>query len=184
MTVNGTPEQTILENLLDRAKRLPDVNEDSTEYLWQLALGMVTRAGVTVNRALDAVVRDHDLTYARYQVLSVLYYAVDHQMQQRHIADNLCLHLSSMTGHINRLVKDGLVIRFQRGDDRRTTYIGLTDDGIELYRTARAGITAATETFGDVEPAELKRLSELLQGVIDSSSRLLDSSSKVTEHTP
>ncbi len=52
----------------------------------------------------------------------------------RELAENLRLHVSTMTGIVDKLIEKGLVNRERSEEDRRIVKVSLTDEGIKAYK--------------------------------------------------
>jgi len=86
--------------------------------------------------------------------------------------------ISEITGFSNTLItftvdnleKKGYVFR-QKGDDRRTYYIKVTDKGFSTYKNLEATVTEAlNKIFERIEPEDLEKLKRLmseLNSIID-----------------
>ena len=62
----------------------------------------------------------------------------------------------AMTKHVDRLERDGLVVRTTRDDDRRCVGVTLTDEGQKVLRRVRSRRTAwLTARLRELDPEEL-----------------------------
>ncbi len=103
------------------------------------AVTSVMRVQQILQSAVDAALKPHGLTFARYEALVLLYFARRGSLPMRVMGQRLQLHPTSVTNIVDRLEADGLVKRIPHPTDRRTTLVEITDEG----RTRRAGATAA-----------------------------------------
>ena len=70
----------------------------------------------------------------------------------------------NVTGIVDRLVGDGLVIRAQPRDDRRTSIVRLTRKGRDLFEEMAAGHESwIDELLGGMTPEEADELSTRLK---------------------
>ncbi|GAA1801188.1 hypothetical protein GCM10009682_23650 [Luedemannella flava] len=92
---------------------------------------------------------DADVTLAQYRVLIIL--AGKGAQRTSDLATELTLGLSTMTRMCDRLRRKDLVRRYRRGDDRRATWIALTEHGRavvgEVMRSRRASIAAVASAI-------------------------------------
>ena len=82
-------------------------------------------------------------------------------------------HISppAISGHVDRLVKAGLVERTRDEDDRRRVGLELTDEGSRVLKRVRARRTSwLAERLGGLEPAEI----EAVEAAIEPLGRLLE----------
>jgi DNA-binding MarR family transcriptional regulator len=70
----------------------------------------------------------------------------------------------NVTGIVDRLVADGMVVRAKRDGDRRTSIVRLTEAGSALFeRMARAHEDWIAELLGNVGEEEARMLSGMLR---------------------
>jgi MarR family transcriptional regulator for hemolysin len=85
-------------------------------------------------------------------------------LSQSELADMLSVSGASMVHMIDRLVKDGLVIREPSLSDRRVNRIVITDAGRRLYAVLKDEAAAVRrELLASVESEKLAHLTELLE---------------------
>ncbi|OLR91482.1 MarR family winged helix-turn-helix transcriptional regulator [Actinokineospora bangkokensis] len=133
------------------------------------AVTSVMRVQQILQSAVDAALKPHGLTFARYEALVLLTFSKAGSLPMRVMGERLQLHPTSVTNIVDRLEADGLVRRLPHPTDRRTTLAEITDEG----RTRRA---AATEAVTGVDFG-LKGLTERQTG------QLTDLLSKVRKAT-
>ena len=80
----------------------------------------------------DRLRREFKETLPRFDVMAVLFRNRDGIMMSE-LSRQLMVSNGNVTGIVDRLVKDGLVIRFQRDGDRRSWIIRLTNSGITHF---------------------------------------------------
>ena len=107
------------------------------------------------SRLIEGVTRERlktqfSATLPRFDVMAALYRKPDGMLMSE-ISRFLMVSNGNVTGIVDRLVGDGLMVRSQRNGDRRTSFISLTRKG----RAAFAEMAAAHESWVD----------ELLSGV-------------------
>lgn len=92
-----------------------------------------------VTRRLDAQLRAaHDLALGAYEVLMFLGGAAQGRLRVSELSHQALLSVSGMSRMVDRLARDGLVIREVCADDRRGAEVVLTDAGRERLAAARA----------------------------------------------
>lgn len=115
------------------------------EHGWQDAAdGMavvtsIVRAQQILLARIDESLRDLELTFARYEVLMLLQLSRRGSLPLVKIGSRLQVHPTSVTSAVDRLERQGLVVRTPHPTDRRTKLAEITDDGRErvLEATAR-----------------------------------------------
>ena len=96
------------------------------------------RAHAAVTRQLDSeLVERHGLSLSSYEVLLYLSAAPAGSMRMSELADSVLLSRSGLTRLVDRLERDGLVRRESCPSDLRGFNALITDEGRELFATAR-----------------------------------------------
>ena len=75
------------------------------------AVTSIMRAQQILIAELDALLRPHGLTFARYEALVLLQFSREGALPLRLIGQRLMVHPTSVTNIINRLEAQGLVVR-------------------------------------------------------------------------
>ena len=101
------------------------------------------------SRQIEGVTRERlktqfNATLPRFDVMAALYRTPDGMLMSE-ISRFLMVSNGNVTGIVDRLVSDGLVVRSQRDGDRRTSFINLTRKGRALF----AAMAAAHEGWVD-----------------------------------
>jgi DNA-binding MarR family transcriptional regulator len=90
-----------------------------------------------LRQCLNSELQDtHNLPLADYEVLVRLSEQPDHRMRMTQLADEVAQSKSRLSHQISRLEKAGLVRRTLCENDARGILAELTQDGMELLRTA------------------------------------------------
>jgi DNA-binding MarR family transcriptional regulator len=126
------------------------------------------RGHASVTRALEAdLVAGQRLSLASYDVLVQLAEAPGRRLRMTELADAVLLSRSGVTRLVDRLVREGLVVRAPVAEDGRGVAATLTEQGVERLRGASrlhlegvARYFAARRDAADL--AELRRISERL----------------------
>jgi DNA-binding MarR family transcriptional regulator len=95
------------------------------------------RSHATIMRALEIeLAAAKQLPLASYDVLVQLTEATDHRLRMTELADRVLLSRSGLTRLVDRLERDGLVVREPYPDDARGMYAVITDLGLAKLRAA------------------------------------------------
>jgi DNA-binding MarR family transcriptional regulator len=106
---------------------------------------------------------DFQMTLPRFDVLAALYRARDGMMMSE-LSRMLMVSNGNVTGIVDRLVKEGLVLRSIRDGDRRASIVRLTEKGAtrfeELARVHKKWVDELLDGLGEEETAKLTGLLE------------------------
>lgn len=120
-----------------------------------------------VTRLLDGELRERlrrefDATLPRFDVMAALYRAPEGMIMSE-VSRFLLVSNGNVTGIVSRLVGDGLVLRAQRRDDRRTSIVRLTKKGRDRFEEmAAAHESWIDELLGGMTREEADELSSRL----------------------
>ncbi len=120
-----------------------------------VAATSLARAHQVVLGRINQALSDHDLTFSRYEALALLSFARNNSMGMARMGERLQVHPTSVTSTIDRLERDGLVVRAPNPDDRRATLATLTDTGREVLDKATASLESIRWGMGDIADGEL-----------------------------
>jgi DNA-binding MarR family transcriptional regulator len=102
---------------------------------------------------VDRVMRRHDLTFARYEVLTWLATDPESSLTLSWISKTLRIPPATVTNIIDRLEQDQLVRRVPHPSDARTTLAVITPRGRKVARTATGDLNETVyEQIGLSEP--------------------------------
>lgn len=122
------------------------------EHGWeQAADGMAAvtslmRAHQIALARVEAALRPYGVTFARYELLMLLYFSRKGSLPMAMIGERLQVHPTSVTNAVDRLEAAGLVRRTPHAADRRSILVELLDEGRALAESATAALN--TEVFG------------------------------------
>lgn len=120
----------------------------------------VTRTGRLLAAAFDQALADAGGSLATWQVLMTL--ARGEGGAQRGIAAAIGIEAATLTHHLNRMERDGLVVRRRDPANRRTHQVELTDAGAARFRSLLERVidfdARLRRGFDDVELATLQTL--------------------------
>ena len=91
---------------------------------------------------LDAALKPHGITFARYEVLVLISFSSEGTLPLSKIGERLMVHPTSVTNAIDRLESQGLVRRLPDEADRRRTFAELTDDGKDVLAASTKALMA------------------------------------------
>ncbi|SCF03260.1 DNA-binding transcriptional regulator, MarR family [Micromonospora viridifaciens] len=106
------------------------------------AVTSLMRAQQIALARVEAVLRPHGVTFARYEVLMLLYFSRAGSLPMAKIGNRLQVHPTSVTNAVDRLESAGLVKRTPHPTDRRTTLVQLLPEGRELATRATEELNA------------------------------------------
>jgi DNA-binding MarR family transcriptional regulator len=120
-------------------------------------------------KELDAeLAAAHKLPLSSYEVLINLEAAPGHKRRMAELADSVLLSRSGMTRLVDRLERDGLLVRDHCTDDGRGCYAVLTEKGADLLASARpTHLAGVREKFlAQFQPEELRVLAAYWERVL------------------
>lgn len=129
------------------------------------AVTSLMRVHQLVLSRLDAVLKPHDLTFARYEALVLLSFTSKGSLPLGKMGERLQVHPTSVTPIVDRLEGAGLVRRRPHPDDRRAVLAEITDAGRALVEIATADLLGAGFGLGGLDEDGLRSLSGLLRPV-------------------
>ena len=107
--------------------------------------------------------REYGLTSSQYNVLRILR-GEGKPMPALEIAERLIQVVPAITGLIDRLEKQGLVVRRRCTEDRRVVYVEITERALGILKQTDGPLTALHKRLlGHMARTELKTLSRLLE---------------------
>lgn len=128
------------------------------------------RSYVLLQRELETELEQrHGLQNSTYEVLMLLSDAPDGQMRLSDLAKHAVLSRSGLTRLVDRLEKDGLVVRNRCETDARGYFAVLTDEGRTRVAAARADyLEEVRARFHDLmTPEEQEQLGDIWGRVLD-----------------
>src|SRR3712207_6577384 len=102
------------------------------------AVTSLMRAQQLMLATIDAQLRPLGLTFARYEVLMLLYFSRTGALPLGKVGQRLQVHPTSITSAMDKLQAQGFVRRRPHPSDRRTTLAEITDAGRAVAREARS----------------------------------------------
>jgi DNA-binding MarR family transcriptional regulator len=114
---------------------------------------------------LDAVLKPHGLTFARYEALVLLTFSSSGALPMGKMGERLQVHPTSITSIIDRLEASGLVVRKRHPEDGRAVLAEITDEGRAVVERATGDVVGADFAIAVLDDVRLKELSDLLRPV-------------------
>ncbi|MBA3783622.1 MAG: MarR family transcriptional regulator [Nocardioides sp.] len=114
---------------------------------------------------LDALLKPHGLTFARYEALVLLTFSSRGSLPLGKMGERLQVHPTSVTSIVRRLEASSLVVRRKHPDDARAVLAEITDEGRALVEAATRDLTAADFGLGALDDDQLAAVSNLLTPV-------------------
>lgn len=133
--------------------------------LWIRMLG-VTRQ--VENQLREFLRVEHDTTLPRFDVMAALHRWRD-GLTMTELSRTLLISNGNATTVVNRLVKDGLVMRIHSDEDRRRITVKLTPKGLATFESVAAEHREMVDDlFGDLDQADLDAMRGVLRRLRDS----------------
>ena len=104
------------------------------------AVTSIFRAQQILLQRIDAVLRPLDLTFARYEILTLLSFTRTGALPMTRMGALLQVHPTSVTSAVDRLEAQGLVERVAHPSDRRAVLASITDLGRERSLAATTAL--------------------------------------------
>lgn len=114
---------------------------------------------------LDAILKPHDLSFARYEALVLLTFSSRGSLPLGKMGERLQVHPTSVTSIAKRLDDQGLIVRRQHPSDRRAVLAEITPLGRDLVELATKDLVAADFGLEALQEPERSALSELLRPI-------------------
>lgn len=129
------------------------------------AVTSVMRVQQLLLSELDALLKPHGLSFARYEALVLLTFSSRGSLPLGKMGERLQVHPTSITSIIQRLTADGLVVRLPHPDDGRAVLAEITPAGRALVEAATTDLTSSDFGLGSLDEEQRAQLSELLRPV-------------------
>ena len=129
------------------------------------AVTSVMRVQQILLAQLNAVLRDHRLTFPRYEALMLLSFTRDGALPLGKLGERLQVHRTSVTNIVDKLEQDGFARRVPHVSDRRATLAEITDEGRRVAQRATLDMNGAAFSLSALQPEEQEQLTSLLEAV-------------------
>lgn len=111
---------------------------------------------------VEAALRPHELSFARYEVLRLVSFTRSGRMPMTRLGSLLQVHPTSVTSAMDRLARQGFAERLRRDDDRRVVLAAITDSGRDVVEAATRTLNSEVFAAPGIDPTDVVRLTELL----------------------
>jgi DNA-binding MarR family transcriptional regulator len=111
---------------------------------------------------IDAVLRPLELTFARYEVLRLLSFTGSGSLPMTRLGSLLQVHPTSVTSAVDRLERQGFVVRERSSEDRRVVRAAVTPAGLDVVERATTGLNERVFAELGLDPTEAAELTRLL----------------------
>ncbi len=127
------------------------------------AITSIMRAQQILLSRVDAVVRPHGLTFARYEALVLLTFSRAGELPMSKIGERLMVHPTSVTNTVDRLKRSGLVAKRPNPEDGRGVLASITDKGRQVCEAATRDLIAAEFGMDAYDAEECAEIFALLR---------------------
>lgn len=138
------------------------------EHGWSRAangMALVTsimRAQQLMLARVETALKPFNLSFARYELLTLLSFSRAGVLPMSSVTARLQVHPTSVSNTVDRLERDGLVVRSAHPTDGRAAMVSLTESGRALVATASNAVNASVfESPGIDEPDLLQMVRTL-----------------------
>jgi DNA-binding MarR family transcriptional regulator len=122
----------------------------------------VVRVHQLLMERIDAVLRPHELTFARYEILRLLAFTRTGALPMTRLGSLLQVHPTSVTSAVDRLERQGFVRRSRGEADRRVVLCAITDAGRAVVEKATGGLNSEVFAAPGLSDTEVAGLTDLL----------------------
>jgi len=112
---------------------------------------------------VNSVLRPLDLTFARFELLTLLSFTHSGALPMNKIGVRLQVHPTSVTNSVDRLEDQGFVQRRAHATDRRTTLVEILPSGRRILQKASIVLNESVFAHPGISGAEAKELFHLLR---------------------
>jgi len=152
-------------DLLREARRQWETHWGEEPAPAMAAVTTLMRAQQILMGHLNDLLAPYELTFARYEVLMLLYFTKDGALPLGKIGERLQVHPTSVTSLIDRLERDGYVQRVPHPSDRRTTLARLTVEGRNIAGQATKLLNEDRFGMGSLDATSQEELIDLLDRI-------------------
>jgi DNA-binding MarR family transcriptional regulator len=131
---------------------------------WMVAATALMRMQQMVLKRVDSALRPLQLTFARYEALTLLYFSRRGSLPLGKMGDRLMVHPASVTNAIDRLEEDGFARRTRHPTDRRAVLAEITPAGRKVVDRATDVLVGINFGLDELTEREADQLSELIRG--------------------
>jgi DNA-binding MarR family transcriptional regulator len=126
------------------------------------AVTALMRAQQILLSRVEAVLKPHELSFARYELLTLLSFTRNGALPMAKASARLQVHPTSVTNAVHRLERAGLVDRVPHPTDGRTTLVRISPEGRKVVQAATKDLNAKVFTQTGFTGNEIEGLIETL----------------------
>ncbi|MBW4094709.1 MAG: MarR family transcriptional regulator [Acidobacteria bacterium] len=126
------------------------------------AITSIMRAQQIFLARVDAALKQHGLTFARFELLRLLAFTRDGALPMASASARLQVHPTSVTNTVDRLERDALVRRQAHPTDGRATLVVITDQGRKITEDATQSLNHDVFTALEIPADALDSLIQTL----------------------
>lgn len=125
----------------------------------------ITRVADIIAESSAALLRPFELTPARHEMLSLLYFTRHGELPLSKLSRRLMIHPKSVTTTVDALERLGLVERVAHPSDRRTTLARITTRGREAVEAGTPAIAQSGSGLAAITEDEARTVAAVLRKV-------------------
>jgi DNA-binding MarR family transcriptional regulator len=157
-----SPARRLRFDPIAEARRQWEANGWDTAAPGMAAVTSVIRANQIYMARVEGVLRPFELSFARYELLMVLWFSRRGSLPLSKLGIRLQVHPTSVTNAVDRLEEQGLLRRAPHPTDGRTTLAEITPSGRRMARKATDALNREVFTGPGLAAAQVDQLLELL----------------------
>lgn len=139
---------------------LPSSRQSDSLKLWIELIRCSNQLERTIDKNLR---RQFGQSISRFDVLSQLQRKLEDGLTVGELGKCLIASKGNITGLLNRMVKDGLVIKVSKTDDRRCFQVNITSKGLALFKDMADNHGKwITDYFISLDIENMKKITQLL----------------------
>lgn len=124
---------------------------------------LILRAADFVAQQGEQLFKSHGLTSTQYNVLRILRGSGSEGLPCKSVGDRMISHDPDITRLLDRMEKNGLILRERQKDDRRVVKARITPQGLEILKKLDQPVREIHKKhFAHMGAAKLRQLEELL----------------------
>ncbi|MGW8443508.1 MarR family winged helix-turn-helix transcriptional regulator [Paenibacillus sp. S33] len=149
------------EALQEFSKRIPEIDVRATE-----AMLFFMRVSSSVFKVSFEGFEKFGISHGKFSILILLYRNIHTGLLATELAEKVGVSKPTVTGLLDRLERDGLIIRSVHPSDRRMSIVKLTDQGTEMMeRLLPMHFTSTSTLMSHLSTDEKELLLTLLQKI-------------------
>jgi DNA-binding MarR family transcriptional regulator len=129
------------------------------------ALTSIMRVQQVLLARCNAIVAPHELTFARYEALMLLFYSRRGALPLGKLGTRLQVHPTAVTKLVDGLERSGYAVRSPHPTDRRTTLATITREGRTAARRATLALNEQRFGTSPLADGELTAMADVLRRV-------------------